>query len=115
MNKDFELVKFVDNEFELEVRTDNLNETVWLTQQQIAKLYGKARSTIVEHIGNIFSSKELEENTSVGISDISGNHRPARLYNLDVILAVGYRVNSKRGIVFRRWANKILKEYLIQG
>ena len=115
MENKYEVLKFVDNDFELEVRADMVNDTVWLTQEEIAKLFGKARSTITEHINNIFSDKELNENTSVGISDISGNHRPAKLYNLDVILSVGYRVNSKKGIMFRRWANKVLKDYLIQG
>jgi prophage maintenance system killer protein len=109
------VVKFVDNDFELDVRTDKVNDTVWLTQDEIAQLFGKARSTITEHINNIFSSNELDSNTSVGISDISGNHRPAKLYNLDVVLSVGYRVNSQRGIIFRRWANSVLKNYLIQG
>src|SRR5574344_148641 len=112
---DYEIVKFIDNEFEIDVRTDRENDTVWLSQEQIAKLFGKARSTITEHINNIFKDKELDENTSVGFSDESTNHRPSKYYNLDVILSVGYRVNSKRGIAFRRWANKILKEYLIQG
>lgn len=112
---DYEIVKFVDNELEIDVRTDRENDTVWLSQEQIAKLFGKARSTITEHINNIFKDKELDENTSVGFSDESTNHRPSKYYNLDVILSVGYRVNSKRGIAFRRWANKILKEYLIQG
>ncbi len=112
---DYEIVKFVDNEFEIDVRTDRENDTVWLSQEQIAKLFGKARSTITEHINNIFKDKELDENTSVGFSDESASHRPSKYYNLDVILSVGYRVNSKRGIAFRRWANKILKEYLIQG
>ena len=115
MENKYDVVKFVDNDFELEVRADMVNDTVWLTQEEIAKLFGKARSTITEHINNIFSDKELNENTSVGISDISGNHRPAKLYNLDVILSVGYRVNSKKGIMFRRWANKVLKDYLIKG
>ena len=64
---------------------------------------------------NIFKDKELDENTFVGFFDESTNHRPSKYYNLDVILSVGYRVNSKRGIASRRWANKILKEYLIQG
>ena len=112
---DYEIVKFIDNEFEIDVRTDRENDTVWLSQEQIAKLFGKARSTITEHINNIFKDKELDENTSVGFFDESTNHRPSKYYNLDVILSVGYRGNSERGIAFRRWANKILKEYLIQG
>ena len=111
----YEIVKFVDDEFEIDVRADKDNDTVWLTQEQIAKLFGKARSTITEHINNIFNDKELDENTSVGFSDESVNHRPAKYYNLDVILSVGYRVNSKRGIHFRKWANKVLKDYLVKG
>ena len=71
-------------------------------------------STITEHINNIFDEGELEEMTSVGNSDRT-NHRPAKLYNLDVVLAVGYRINSKNGIAFRRWANSVLKEYLLRG
>lgn len=113
--KKFDVVKFEDNDFALDVRTDKENDTVWLTQDEISQLFGKARSTITEHIRNIFACKELDKNTSVGFSDVSGNHRPAKLYNLDVILSVGYRVNSQRGITFRKWANRVLKEYLIQG
>ena len=71
--------------------------------------------SIITWTAYILSDKELNENTSVGISDISGNHRPSKLYNLDVVLSVGYRVNSKKGIKFRRWANGILKDYLING
>ena len=111
----FDLVRFTDNDFELEVRADSENETVWLTQEEIAKLFGKARNTIAEHISHIFSDKELDENTSVGFSDKRGPFRTAKLYNLDVVLSVGYRVNSKRGIMFRRWTSKVLKDYLIQG
>ena len=111
----FDLVRFTDNDFELDVRADSENETVWLTQEEIAFLFDSARSTVTYHINNIFSSKELEENTSVEKFDGRVNYRPAKLYNLDVILSVGYRIKSKRGIAFRRWANKILKNYLIQG
>ena len=113
--KSYELIKFEDGDFSLDVKVSPKEDTVWLTQDQIATLFGKARNTISEHINSIFSSKELDSNTSVGFSDISGSHRPAKLYNLDVVLAVGYRVNSKRGIVFRRWANSILKQYLLNG
>lgn len=108
------LVKFKDNEFELDVSVSPLKHTIWLTQDEIALLFGKSRSTISEHINNIFSEGELAEMTSVGNSDKS-NHRPAKLYNLDVVLAVGYRVKSQRGILFRRWANCILKSYLLKG
>ena len=108
----FILAKFKDNEFELDVSVSPLRQTIWLTQDEIALLFGKSRSTITEHINNIFSEGELAEMTSVGNSDRT-NHRPAKLYNLDVVLAVGYRVKSERGILFRRWANEVLKSYLL--
>ena len=111
----FELVRFTDNNFELDVRADSENETVWLTQDEIALLFGSSRSTITYHINNIFTSEELDKNTSVEKINGRVNYRPAKLYNLDVILSVGYRVKSQRGIVFRRWANGVLKNYLIQG
>lgn len=111
----YELVRFTDNGFELEVRADSKNETVWLTQEEIAILFGAARSTITYHINNIFTEEELDRNTSVEKFDGSVNYRAPKLFNLDVILAVGYRVKSERGISFRRWANSVLKNYLIQG
>ena len=110
----YEIIKFVDGDFELDVNISPQQNTIWLTQDQIAKLFEKSRSTITEHINNIFSEGELSEMTSVGNSDIT-NHRPAKLYNLDVILAVGYRIKSKRGILFRRWATTVLRNYLIKG
>ena len=110
----YEIIKFVDGDFELDVNISPQQNTIWLTQDQIAKLFGKSRSTITEHINNIFSEGELSEMTFVGNSDIT-NHRPAKLYNLDVILAVGYRIKSKRGILFRRWATAVLRNYLIKG
>lgn len=114
MNK-LQLVKFTDKDFELDVRADSTNETVWLTQDEIALLFDTARSTITYHINKIFSSEELDKNTSVEKFDGRVNFRPAKLYNLDVILCVGYRVQSKRGILFRRWANNVLKKYLVEG
>ena len=95
MNK-FDLVKFTDNDFELDVRADSEHETVWLTQEEIALLFDTARSTITYHINKIFSAEELDKNTSVEKFDERVNYRPAKLYNLDVILSVGYRVQSKR-------------------
>ena len=110
----YEVIRFENGNVELEVNVSPEEETVWLTQEQIALLFGKSRSTITEHINNIFDEGELEEMTSVGNSDRT-NHRPAKVYNLDVVLAVGYRINSKNGIAFRRWANSVLKEYLLRG
>ena len=91
------------------------NDTVWLTQAQMGILFNVKHNTLSEHINNIFTEKELDEKTSVGISDKSSGGRRPKLYNLDVIISVGYRVKSKRGTEFRIWANKILKEYLLQG
>ena len=111
----FKIVRFTDNGFELDVRADSENETIWLTQEEIALLFNSSRSTITYHINNIFTSEELDKNTSVEKIDGRVNFRPAKLYNLDVILSVGYRVKSQRGILFRRWANQVLKQYLIEG
>ena len=114
----FEILKFVDNDFELDVNVSRVEDTVWLNQDEIALLFDKAKSTINEHIKNILK-EELDEDTVMrkfGKTELSSvNTKPINYYNLDLILAVGYRVNSKRGIEFRRWANKVLKEYLIQG
>ena len=91
-------------------------ETVWLTQEQMSELFDTARSSIAYHSGNIFKEEELDRNTSVEIFDRSANaSRPPKYYNLDVIISVGYRVKSKRGIEFRKWANSVLKQYILQG
>ena len=119
MNK-LQLVKFTDNDFELDVHADSEKETVWLTQEEIAFLFERDQGVISRHINNIFKNGELEKSTSMqkmhkSPNEKNPNYRPPLYYNLDVILAVGYRVNSKRGILFRRWASKILKDYLIEG
>lgn len=85
-----------------------------MTQKQMEELFEVKHATISEHISNILSSGELDE-TSVGFSDKSTGGRKPKIYNLDMILSVGYRVNSKRSIAFRRWANRTLKQYIIQG
>lgn len=92
-----------------------INNDLWLTQDLIAELFGTARSTITEHINNILNEGELKEETSVGISDISSGGRKPKIYNLDMIIAVGYRVNSKKATNFRIWATKVLREYMIKG
>ena len=120
MNK-FQLVKFTDNDFELDVRADSENETVWLTQEEMALLFDVDRSRIVRHINNIYSEGELNkdstcaENAQVRQEGNRKIKRNIKLYNLDMIISVGYRVKSQRGITFRCWANKVLKNYLIQG
>ena len=95
----------------LEVRLEN--ETVWLTQQQIADLFDKERSGITKHINNIFAEKELEEKSNVSFFHIANSDKPVKYFSLDVIISVGYRVKSKRGIKFRKWATNILKDYLL--
>ncbi len=116
----YEIVKFVDNEFELDVRTDIKNETVWLTQKEMAILFAVSTDNVGLHIKNIIAENELDDSTTEesSVVQIEGNRKVTRkikIYNLDMIISVGYRVKSQRGIIFRRWANKVLKEYLIQG
>ena len=109
-----EIVLFTDGEKNIEVQVSPDKETVWLTQKQMEELFDVKHATISEHINNILSSGELDE-TSVGFSDKSSGGRKPKIYNLDMILSVGYRVNSKRGIAFRRWANIVLKQYIMKG
>jgi prophage maintenance system killer protein len=109
-----EIVLFSDGDINLEVELSPEQETVWLTQKQMETLFEVSHATVSEHINNILASGELDD-TSVGFSDKSSGGRKPKLYNLDMILSVGYRVNSKRGIAFRRWANSVLKQYVIQG
>ena len=90
-------------------------DTVWLTQAQIAELFQRERSVISKHISNVFSEGELEEKSNVQILHIASSDKPVKLYNLDVIISVGYRVKSLRGVHFRRWATARLKEYMLKG
>ena len=112
-----ELSFFTSGDLTLKVPVTPDKETVWLTQDQMSELFDTARSSIAYHISRIFKEGELEKDTSVEFFDRSMGKasRPPAYYNLDVIISVGYRVKSRRGIEFRRWANKILKDYLIQG
>ena len=112
-NHDFLLYK--DGNGNVKVSVMLINNDLWLTQDLIAELFGTARSTITEHINNILNDGELNKETSVGISDISSGGRKPKIYNLDMIIAVGYRVNSKKATNFRIWATKVLKEYMIKG
>ena len=108
-----------DGKTEIEVQLDN--ETVWLNQYQLESLFETNRTSINRHISNIYKTEELEEkSTCAKIAQVQKEgereiKRKIKYYNLDVIIAVGYRVNSKRGTEFRIWANKILKDFLIKG
>ncbi|GHT14902.1 DNA-binding protein [Bacteroidia bacterium] len=111
-----------DNAIQLEVRVEN--ETVWLTQDQIALLFGTQRPAITKHLGNIFKPGELDEKEVCSILELATIHgaiagkmqiQQVKIYNLDAILSVGYRVNSINATTFRRWANRVLKEYILKG
>jgi len=90
-------------------------DTLWLTQKQMAELFETERSVITRHIKNIFQSGELAEKSNVQKMHIPGSDKPVAFYILDVIISVGYRVNSLRGTQFRIWATQILKEHLLKG
>lgn len=106
-----------DETVKLEVRMEN--ETVWLTQEQIANLFGTKRPAITKHLNNIYNSGELDVDSTCSILEHMGNDGKqkytTKYYNLDAILSVGYRVNSRNATLFRRWANSVLKEYLLKG
>ena len=109
-----EIILFENQGIKLEVNLKD--ETVWLTQEQMSKLFGKAKSTINEHIKNIFKENELQENetmTKFGNSEFSD--KPTNYYNLDMIISVGYRVKSQQGIAFRKWSTRVLKDYMLKG
>ena len=100
---------------EVEIKVWFKNESVWLKQDEIAVLFGKERSVITKHINKIFLDKEINKKSNVQKMHIANSDKPVEFYSLDVILAVGYRTNSSQAIYFRKWATKILKQYLIKG
>ncbi|GHU95817.1 DNA-binding protein [Bacteroidia bacterium] len=123
VNKKNEIILYQpDDAIQLEVRLEN--ETVWLTQDQIAMLFGIKRPAITKHLGNIFKSGELYEKEVCSILELTTIHgaiagktqtQQVKIYNLDAILSVGYRVNSINATMFRQWANRVLKEYILKG
>jgi len=121
MGQENPIAVFDDGELHLNVKVDQANDTVWLSQEQMAQLFGIDRSNIARHISDIFLSKELRsdgscvKNAQEQIVDSLGRKHPVKIYGLDMVLAVGYRVNSERAILFRRWASSVLKSYLLQG
>ena len=103
-----------DGETTVSVNLDG--DTVWLSQQQMAELFGKDQSVIARHIRNVFKEKELDEKSNMQIlHNTFSKYKPTKVYSLDVIISVGYRVKSIRGTQFRIWANSVLREYLIKG
>jgi hypothetical protein len=115
-----EIILYRPNEAEehIEVRLDEDNETFWLSLNQIASLFDRDKSVISRHLKNIFNNNELDKNSVVAFfatTAADGKRYNVEYYNLDVVLSVGYRVNSKKGTQFRIWANRVLKEYLLKG
>ena len=117
--KNYELIKFRDNEFELDVNVSPEEDTVWLTKDEIALLFDRDRTVISKHINNIYKEGELDEKSTraknAHVPQSRNRLYESNYYNLDVIISVGYRVKSKRGIIFRKWANNVLKQYLLKG
>ena len=102
-----------DGQTQIDVRLEN--ETVWLTQAQMAELYQKDQSVVARHLSNAYNDGELEDSNMQILHNTQYKYRPTKVYDLDAIITVGYRVKSKRGIAFRIWARKILKQYLVKG
>ncbi len=121
MNKNNEIIIYQSEDGQTQVDVRMENDTVWLTQAQMAELFQTDRTSIVRHINNIYKVEELErESTCAKIAQVQmeGSRAVTRqvpIFNLDMIISVGYRVNAKRGVQFRKWANKILKDYLLKG
>jgi len=115
MNQKGEIVIYqtADGETSIDVKLEN--ETVWLTQGQMAVLFDKNQSVIARHIRNALTEGEIGESNMQKMHNTISKYKPTTIYNLDVIISVGYRVHSQRGVQFRRWANSVLKDYLIKG
>lgn len=114
MNKN-EIVIFETSDHKVSLNVPYENETVWLTQAQMTELFEVDRSVITRHVNNTFKENELERESNVQKMHIANSDKPVQFYSLDVIISVGYRVKSKRGVEFRKWANSVLKQYIIDG
>ncbi len=115
MMNDNQIVVYENGELEIRVSLDNHNETIWLTQKQIVQLFQKDQSVISRHINKIFKDNEVDEKSNMQKMHIANSDKPVKFYSLDVILAVGYKTNSKKAVEFRKWVTKILKQYIING
>lgn len=113
MKNEIVLFETEDHEIRLNVRTDR--ETVWLSQAQMTDLFGVDRTVITRHVNNVFKEGEVTRESNVQKMHIANSDRLVSFYSLDVIISVGYRVKSNRGVEFRKWANNVLKRYIMQG
>lgn len=114
MAKENEIVLFETKDKEIRLSVPIENETVWLSQTQMVELFDRDQSVISRHINNSFD-EEVDKESNMHFLHIANSDKPVAFYSLDVIISVGYRVKSQRGIEFRRWANKVLKDYIIKG
>ena len=110
-----EMVIFETEDKQVSLPVTVEQETVWLNQSQMMELFDRDQSVISRHIKNVFKEHEVDEKTNMHFLHIANADRPVAYYSLDVIISVGYRVKSKRGVEFRRWANSVLKQYILQG
>lgn len=113
----YEVVKFIDDNIELDVNIDPYSETIWLTQSQMSILFGVDISRISRHIKNALNEEEINSQRNLRKTQIANSDKLVYLYDLydlDVIISVGYRVKSIKGVIFRKWATKVLKEYLLK-
>lgn len=115
MNEKYEVVKFEQDNLILDVNVSPNEDTVWLSKEDMSILFDRDRSVISRHIKKIFEEKELIEKSNVHFLHIAHSDKPVPFYSLDVVISVGYRVKSRNGVIFRRWANSVLKEYLLKG
>lgn len=113
LNDKIVIYRIADGQTSIDVKLED--ETVWLSANQMANLFDRDEKTIRKHINNVFSEGELEKENNTHFLRVDGVKQPVAFYSLDVIISVGYRVKSQRGIQFRIWANKVLKEYLVKG
>ncbi len=113
MDKNKQVIIYNNGEIELKVSLNN--QTIWLTQKDLVRLFDKDQSVISRHIRNIFKDKEVDEKSNMQKMHIANSDKPVTFYSLDIVLAVGYRTNSAKAIQFRKWATKILKQYIYDG
>lgn len=115
MSEKNEIVIFETEDKEVKLPVTVEDETVWLNQNQMIELFGRDQSVISRHIRNVFKEHEVDEKSNMHFLHIANSDKPVAFYSLDVIISVGYRVKSKRGVEFRRWANSVLKQYILRG
>ena len=115
MNENNQIIIYQTEDGQTQVDVRMENETVWLTINQMAMLFDREESDIRRQVINVFKEGELDRENNVHFLHVNGVKKPVPYYNLDVIISVGYRVKSQRGVKFRQWANRILKQYLVKG